>query len=75
MVLTDLEHMLDYEIGMLTTILIGNAATTTYRDRMITPRGYRSKYEARLDAVAEGTFVAKRKVAGMTARITEGGEG
>jgi len=70
MVLTDLEHMLNYEIGMLTTILIGNASTFTYRDLMITPRGYRSKYEDRLEAVAEGTFVAKEKVAHMTAKIT-----
>lgn len=69
MVLTDLEHMLNYEIGMLTTILIGNASTFTYRDLMITPRGYRSKYEDRLEAVAEGTFVAKEKVAHMTAKI------
>jgi precorrin-3B C17-methyltransferase len=69
MVLTDLEHMLNYEIGMLTTILIGNASTFTYRDLMITPRGYRSKYEDRLEAVAEGTFVTKEKVAHMTAKI------
>jgi len=69
-VLTDLEHMLEYEIGMLTTILIGNANTFTYKGLMITPRGYRSKYEDRLNAVAEGTFIAKPKVADRTARIS-----
>ncbi len=69
-VLTNLEQMLNYEIGMLTTILIGNSNTFTYKDLMITPRGYRSKYEDRLDAVAEGTFVTKDKVAGMTAKLT-----
>jgi precorrin-3B C17-methyltransferase len=68
-VLTDLEHMLNHEIGMLTTILIGNASTFTYRDLMITPRGYRSKYEDRLDAVSEGTFVTKEKVASMSTKI------
>ncbi|HZT36124.1 MAG TPA: precorrin-3B C(17)-methyltransferase [Nitrososphaera sp.] len=43
-VLTDLEHMLDFEIGMLTTIIIGNSATFVYEGRMVTPRGYESKY-------------------------------
>ncbi len=69
-VLTDLEHMLEYEIGMLTTILIGNANTFTYKGLMITPRGYRSKYEDRLNAVADGTFMAKPKVADKTARVS-----
>lgn len=69
-VLTDLEHMLEYEIGMLTTILIGNVNTFTYKGLMITPRGYRSKYEDRLNAVAGGTFVAKPKVTDKTARIS-----
>jgi precorrin-3B C17-methyltransferase len=71
MVLTDLAHMLDYEIGMLTTLLIGNASTFTYQNLMITPRGYRSKYEERLDAVAEGTFVSKEKVTRMTAKVMD----
>jgi precorrin-3B C17-methyltransferase len=61
-VLTTLEKMLDYEMGMLTTILIGNAMTTTYRDKMITPRGYRNKYEERIEAIEAGRFVQKDKV-------------
>ncbi len=44
-VLTDLEHMNDFEIGMLTTIIIGNTTTFIYEGLMITPRGYRSKYK------------------------------
>jgi precorrin-3B C17-methyltransferase len=36
--------MLDYEIGMLTTVIIGNSATTIYDGLMITPRGYQRKY-------------------------------
>jgi len=44
-VLTDLEHMLDHEMGMLTTIIIGNSNTFTFEDLMVTPRGYTSKYE------------------------------
>ncbi|HLG21747.1 MAG TPA: precorrin-3B C(17)-methyltransferase [Candidatus Manganitrophaceae bacterium] len=62
-VLTTLEKMLDFEIGMLTTILVGNAMTKTYRDKMITPRGYRKKYEERIEAIEEGRFVQKEKVA------------
>lgn len=43
-IITDLEHMLDYKIGMKTTIIIGNATTFTFDDWMVTPRGYRMKY-------------------------------
>ncbi len=46
-VLTDLEHMLDYQdkLGMLSTVIIGNSSTFTYKGLMINPRGYRSKYQ------------------------------
>jgi len=43
-VVTDLEHMLDYEIGMNTTVIIGNSTTFTLDGWMVTPRGYRTKY-------------------------------
>ncbi|WP_028552449.1 precorrin-3B C(17)-methyltransferase [Paenibacillus sp. UNC451MF] len=43
-VLTNLRDMLDHEIGMLTTVIIGNASTTIYDGLMITPRGYQRKY-------------------------------
>jgi cobalt-precorrin 5A hydrolase/precorrin-3B C17-methyltransferase len=43
-VITDLEHMLDYKIGMNTTIIIGNSTTFTFDDWMVTPRGYKEKY-------------------------------
>ncbi|MFC5713143.1 precorrin-3B C(17)-methyltransferase [Thalassorhabdus alkalitolerans] len=43
-VMTDLEHMLDHEIGMLTTVVIGNNSTFYYDGKMITPRGYQRKY-------------------------------
>lgn len=41
---TTLEHMLDHDIGMLTTVIIGNSATFYHGDLMITPRGYQRKY-------------------------------
>ncbi|MNC14601.1 Cobalt-precorrin-3B C(17)-methyltransferase [compost metagenome] len=47
-VLTTLADMLEHEIGMLTTVIIGNSSTIVYNGVMITPRGYQRKYE--LDA-------------------------
>lgn len=43
-VLTDLETFLDYEIGMLTTVLIGSSNTFIFEGYMVTPRGYTNKY-------------------------------
>jgi cobalt-precorrin 5A hydrolase/precorrin-3B C17-methyltransferase len=42
--ITDLEHMLDFDIGMFTTIIVGNSTTFTFERWMVTPRGYRAKY-------------------------------
>lgn len=42
--LTTLANMLDEEIGMQTTVIIGNSQTFVWRDRMVTPRGYSKKY-------------------------------
>jgi precorrin-3B C17-methyltransferase len=43
-VLTDLNHFLDYEIGMLTTVLVGSSHTFVFEGYMVTPRGYSNKY-------------------------------
>jgi precorrin-3B C17-methyltransferase len=43
-VLTDLDHFLEYEIGMLTTVLIGSSNTFVFEGYMVTPRGYTNKY-------------------------------
>lgn len=43
-VLSDLDHFLEYEIGMLTTVLIGSTNTFTFEGYMVTPRGYTNKY-------------------------------
>jgi precorrin-3B C17-methyltransferase len=61
---TDLDHMLDYEIGMLTTVLIGNSHTYLYEGYMVTPRGYHNKY--RLD----GSILAGQE-AGLSLRTSE----
>lgn len=39
--ITDLEHMLDYEIDMLSTVIIGSSSTRRVDRFMVTPRGYR----------------------------------
>ncbi len=42
--LSDLDHFLDYEIGMLTTVLVGSSNTFVFEGYMVTPRGYTNKY-------------------------------
>ncbi len=42
--LTTLAEMLEQEIGMQTTVIIGNSTTFVHHDKMITPRGYNKKY-------------------------------
>lgn len=44
-VVTTLEKMLESDIGMQSTVIIGNSQTFTWNDLMITPRGYRGKYQ------------------------------
>jgi precorrin-3B C17-methyltransferase len=51
---TTLAHMLDFEIGMLTTVLVGSTQTYRYEGRMVTPRGYKNKYELADGAIKEG---------------------
>ncbi len=44
-ILTDLGNMLENEIGMLSTVIIGNSQTFEWDGRMVTPRGYGNKYK------------------------------
>ncbi len=43
-VITNLQHLLDHEIDMNTTLIIGNSTTFTFYNWMVTPRGYLNKY-------------------------------
>jgi len=43
-VLSDLDSFLEYEIGMLTTVLVGSTNTFVFEGYMVTPRGYTNKY-------------------------------
>lgn len=42
---TTLDRMSDCDIGMLTTVLIGNSHTFVQHGLMVTPRGYANKYD------------------------------
>lgn len=43
-IISNLENMLDHEIDMQSTVIVGNSQTFTWMDWMITPRGYENKY-------------------------------
>ncbi len=45
---TTLNSMLDADIGMLSTVLIGNSNTYVKHGLMITPRGYANKYDVEI---------------------------
>ena len=52
--LVRLDEMADCEIGMLTTVLIGNSSTFIDHGLMITPRGYANKYNQLTGEVNSG---------------------
>lgn len=43
-IITTLEDMLNCDINMQSTVIIGNSQTYTWNDLMVTPRGYSDKY-------------------------------
>ena len=43
--ITTLEKMLENDIGMQSTVIIGNSQSYTWNDLIITPRGYSGKYQ------------------------------
>ncbi len=51
---TRLADMADCEIGMLSTVLIGNRSTYRQAGLMITPRGYANKYDGITGALKSG---------------------
>lgn len=53
-IVTDLADMLNHEIGMLTTVLIGNSNSYRYLDYIVTPRGYTNKYQLQTSEVRKG---------------------
>jgi precorrin-3B C17-methyltransferase len=51
---TTLAHMSDSDIGMLSTVLIGNSNTVVRSGLMVTPRGYANKYDMGSGETREG---------------------
>jgi len=45
-VMTNLEDLPNHsdKLGMISTVIVGNSSTYNYKDLMINPRGYKSKY-------------------------------
>jgi precorrin-3B C17-methyltransferase len=52
--MTTLDRMADCEIGMLTTVLIGNSSSYAKEGLLITPRGYANKYDQLTGNAKEG---------------------
>ncbi|MCX8030829.1 MAG: precorrin-3B C(17)-methyltransferase [Thermodesulfovibrionales bacterium] len=46
--ITDLDHLLEHEIDMQTTIIIGNSQTYVWKNWIITPRGYGVKFNEKI---------------------------
>lgn len=63
--LVRLDEMADCEIGMLTTVLIGNSSTYIDQGLMITPRGYTNKYANLTGAAKEGEQAGRSLLMGL----------
>ena len=53
-IISDLNSFLDFEIGMLTTVIIGSSQTYIYEGYMVTPRGHQNKYNIENGEIKEG---------------------
>lgn len=62
---TTLDRMAECDIGMLTTVLIGNSATFVRDGLMVTPRGYANKYDER-GATHAGEAAGRSLSTGLT---------
>lgn len=65
--ITDLDNFLQYEIRMLTTVIVGSSNTFLFEDYMVTPRGYKHKYTFD-GAVLEGQKPGRSLVLDETGR-------
>lgn len=60
-----LDHMAECDIGMLSTVLIGNSSTFMQEGLMITPRGYANKYESMTGETKEGERAGRSLTMGL----------
>ena len=63
---TTLEKMTECDIGMLSTVLIGNSNTFVRHGLMVTPRGYRNKYDVESGATRDGEKAGRSLSTGLT---------
>jgi precorrin-3B C17-methyltransferase len=63
---TTLEKMTECDIGMLSTVLIGNSNTFVRHGLMVTPRGYRNKYDVESGATHSGEQAGRSLSTGLT---------
>ncbi len=63
--MTRLAQMADCEIGMLTTVLIGNSHTFLQDGLMITPRGYANKYDRTTGEAKDGEQAGRSLSGGL----------
>lgn len=61
-----LDEMADCDIGMLSTVLIGNSSTFMRDNLMITPRGYANKYDRLTGETREGENAGRSLSMGLT---------
>ncbi|MBS0355348.1 MAG: precorrin-3B C(17)-methyltransferase [Proteobacteria bacterium] len=62
---TTLEHMTDCDIGMLSTVLIGNSNTFVKHGLMVTPRGYANKYDVDSGTTRDGEKAGRSLSTGL----------
>ncbi len=63
--LVRLDEMAEQDIGMLTTVLIGNSSTYIEQGLMITPRGYGNKYDAITGEAKQGEKAGRSLTMGL----------
>jgi precorrin-3B C17-methyltransferase len=64
-VFTTLDRMADADIGMLSTVLIGNSNTFVRHGLMVTPRGYANKYDMADGAAKDGEKAGRSLSTGL----------
>ncbi|WP_235943909.1 precorrin-3B C(17)-methyltransferase [Uliginosibacterium aquaticum] len=64
-VFTTLAQMVDADIGMLSTVLIGNSSTFVRHGCMVTPRGYANKYDLAQGCTHEGEKAGRSLSTGL----------
>lgn len=63
---TTLEHMSECDVGMLSTVLIGNSNTFVRDGVMVTPRGYANKYDVGSGETRDGERRGRSLSTGLT---------